>query len=62
MGSNGKRVFLIVSLDDAACAAAAVSSQQTRSFKWPEQSPAAGNIGGPAQLFISIEHMSNKCM
>lgn len=44
--SNRKRVFLIVSLDGTVHAAAAVSGQQTRPLKEPEQSPAPV-LGGP---------------
>ena len=39
VGSNRKRVFVIVSLDGAVRAAAAVSVQRTQSLKGPEQRP-----------------------
>lgn len=52
MGSNKKRVFLIVSLDGVPLAAAAVSAQQTGPLKEPD-------VGGSARL-RSIELTSNK--
>lgn len=60
VGSNRKRLFVIVSLDSAVHAAAAVSVQQNRVAEGAWTKAKAG-IGGPARLH-SIELTSNICV